>query len=650
MDYFVDGNPDLCPEVSCKGREKNKLTVPVAVVPIVAVVVLICVILTAISIFWNFKTRKQVGKKNESLDSKTRRYKYSDLVRFTNNFERTIGKGGFGKVYHGYLDDTQVAVKMLSQSSVQGYKQFKAEIELLMRVHHKNLTTLVGYCDESTNMGLIYEFMANGNLQSHLIENDVDTLSWEGRLRIATEAAQGDIANIVDPRLHGDFETNSAWKAAEIAVACVSPTSAKRPTMTQVVMELNESLVIEIARKNVGREAESNDSNGDIKNIVDPRFNGDFDINSVWKAVEIAMACVSRDSTKRPTMHQVVMELNESLAIEIGRAKAGSNNKSKDHNAVITLNLNTELSPVARTDYSVVTVKKSTLPLSSGMAVGNVQNLLPCSRRSSFLKAKKISWTCSKDFQCNAYGNPDLCPEVSCEGREKNKLVVPIAVVPIVAVVVSICIILTAISIFWNLKTRKQVGEKNESLDSKTRRYKYSDLVRFTINFERTIGKGGFRTVYHGYLDDTQVPVKMLSQSSVQGYKEFKAEIELLMRVHHKNLTTLVGYCDECANMGLVYEFMANGNLQSHLLETDADTLSWEGRLRIATEAAQEVAMTCVSPTSAKRPTMNQVAVELNESLAMEVARKKMGKDAKSRDSMLSMNLNVDTELSPIPR
>ncbi|KAJ0006695.1 hypothetical protein Pint_28793 [Pistacia integerrima] len=336
---------------------------------------------------------------------------------------------------------------------------------------------------------------------------------------------------------------------------------------------------------------------GDIKNIVDPRFNGDFDINSVWKAVEIAMACVSRDSTKRPTMHQVVMELNESLAIEIGRAKAGSNNKSKDHNAVITLNLNTELSPVA-----------------------------------------------------SAYGNPDLCPEVSCEGREKNKLVVPIAVVPIVAVVVSICIILTAISIFWNLKTRKQVGEKNESLDSKTRRYKYSDLVRFTINFERTIGKGGFRTVYHGYLDDTQVPVKMLSQSSVQGYKEFKAEIELLMRVHHKNLTTLVGYCDECANMGLVYEFMANGNLQSHLLETDADTLSWEGRLRIATEAAQEVAMTCVSPTSAKRPTMNQVAVELNESLAMEVARKKMGKDAKSRDSMLSMNLNVDTELSPIPR
>lgn len=49
-------------------------------------------------------------------------------MRITNNFERVIGEGGFGTVYHGYLDDTQVAVKMLSPSSVQGYKQFKAEV------------------------------------------------------------------------------------------------------------------------------------------------------------------------------------------------------------------------------------------------------------------------------------------------------------------------------------------------------------------------------------------------------------------------------------------------------------------------------------------------------------------------------------------
>ena len=47
----------------------------------------------------------------------------------TSNFERVIGEGGFGIVYHGSLDDTkQVAVKLLSQSSIQGYKEFKAEV------------------------------------------------------------------------------------------------------------------------------------------------------------------------------------------------------------------------------------------------------------------------------------------------------------------------------------------------------------------------------------------------------------------------------------------------------------------------------------------------------------------------------------------
>jgi len=74
-----------------------------------------------------------VSRTSRSLDptitTKNRRFTYSEVVKMTNNFEKILGKGGFGMVYHGTVNDAeQVAVKMLSPSSSQGYKEFKAEV------------------------------------------------------------------------------------------------------------------------------------------------------------------------------------------------------------------------------------------------------------------------------------------------------------------------------------------------------------------------------------------------------------------------------------------------------------------------------------------------------------------------------------------
>ncbi|TXG46403.1 hypothetical protein EZV62_028099 [Acer yangbiense] len=163
------------------------------------------------------------------------------------------------------------------------------------------------------------------------------------------DLAEGDIKNVVDPRLQGDFDVNSAWRAVEVAMACVSQTSAKRPTMNQVVIDLNESLAIEIARTKI--ESYVNDlAEGDIKNVVDPRLQGDFDMNSAWRAVEVAMACVSQTSAKRPTMNQVVSNLNESLAIEIARTKVGREAECSIKS--MSLNMNYELPPLARSSNS----------------------------------------------------------------------------------------------------------------------------------------------------------------------------------------------------------------------------------------------------------------------------------------------------------
>ncbi|TXG68744.1 hypothetical protein EZV62_003679 [Acer yangbiense] len=125
-------------------------------------------------------------------------------------------------------------------------------LALAARIKGLNLTALYGYCDEGNHVGLIYEYMANGNLKEHLrADSNADGLSWEGRLRIAVESAQeGDIKNIVDQRLQGDFDINSAWKIVELAMYCVSTTSLRRPTMNHVVTVLNDCLAMEMARRN----------------------------------------------------------------------------------------------------------------------------------------------------------------------------------------------------------------------------------------------------------------------------------------------------------------------------------------------------------------------------------------------------------------
>lgn len=83
------------------------------------------IILTMIFAIVTLDTKPNI--QNPSLESIQRQFTYSDVQRITNNFERAIGKGGFGTVYHGCIDDTQVAVKILSPSSFQGYHQFEAE-------------------------------------------------------------------------------------------------------------------------------------------------------------------------------------------------------------------------------------------------------------------------------------------------------------------------------------------------------------------------------------------------------------------------------------------------------------------------------------------------------------------------------------------
>ncbi|CAI9298912.1 unnamed protein product [Lactuca saligna] len=147
-------------------------------------------------------------------------FSFSEIEIATNNFDkvRVIGEGGFGKVYIGTLKDgTTVAIKRGSTRYHQGEKEFRAEITVLLRLRHFHLISLLGCCNENSEMILVYEYMDNGTLRQHLYDRENtqptnEPLTWAQRLKIAIQSASGLHylhTGFQSPIIHRDVKTSN---------------------------------------------------------------------------------------------------------------------------------------------------------------------------------------------------------------------------------------------------------------------------------------------------------------------------------------------------------------------------------------------------------------------------------------------------------
>ncbi|XP_076904525.1 U-box domain-containing protein 33-like [Bidens hawaiensis] len=115
-------------------------------------------------------------------------FSFSEIKDATRNFDPSlkIGEGGYGSIFRGFILHTQVAIKMLHLHSLQGPTEFQLEINILSKLRHPYLLTLIGACPDAWI--IVYEYLTGGSLKDRLnCKDNSPPLSWQNRIRIATE-------------------------------------------------------------------------------------------------------------------------------------------------------------------------------------------------------------------------------------------------------------------------------------------------------------------------------------------------------------------------------------------------------------------------------------------------------------------------------
>ncbi|KAJ8750879.1 hypothetical protein K2173_016060 [Erythroxylum novogranatense] len=281
-------------------------------------------------------------------------FTYKELHTATNGFseDNKLGEGGFGSVYWGRTaEGLQIAVKKLKAMNSKAEMEFAVEVEVLGRVRHKNLLGLRGYCASTDQHLIVYDYMPNLSLLSHLhgqFASEVQ-LDWKKRMKIAIGSAEGllYLHHEVTPHIiHRDIKASNVLLdsdfeplVADFGFAKLMPegvshmTTRVKGTLGYLAPEyamwgkVSEScdvysfgiLLLEIisgrkpieklpggVKSTITEWVEPLIIQGKFKDIADPKLRGNFNERQLKQAINIAASCVQNEPEKRPNMKEVV--------------------------------------------------------------------------------------------------------------------------------------------------------------------------------------------------------------------------------------------------------------------------------------------------------------------------------------------------------
>ncbi|CAH8317558.1 unnamed protein product [Eruca vesicaria subsp. sativa] len=289
---------------------------------------------------------------------------FTDIRRATNNFDPQwlIGKGGFGDVYKAILPDgSRAAIKRAKTGSGQGILEFQTEIQVLSRIRHKHLVSLKGYCDENSEMILVYEYMEKGTLKEHLYGSGLPSLTWKQRLEICIGAARGlhYLHSGSEGIIHRDVKSTNILlddnNVAKVADFGLSKLAARDQDPINISMNIKGTfgyldpeylqthifteksdvyafgvVLLEVlcARPALAHDLPHEEVNlaewamfclskGIVDEILDTKLVGQIESSSLRKFMEIVEKCVRDCGEERPSMGDVIWDLEYVLQLHM---------------------------------------------------------------------------------------------------------------------------------------------------------------------------------------------------------------------------------------------------------------------------------------------------------------------------------------------